>query len=248
MARVNTQFGTAYTNETFIGTNWYKFLYAAAQRMQENEIKTAEVFLKLQDYIDFINARISRPTNTNPGIIDRFIAEGYVASLKPMIDADAGKVHIAVDVDETADDYEEVKLAICTLISEITVGGTVTQGDQVESIVLSNGQSFDFKFALPNRIPIKLRLTVTLSENNQLVIGNPDDVRQKLQDNINARYRLGKNFEPQTYFTVADAPWASQVLLQYSIDDGATWLSTVNDADYDELYTFGIADIELIEN
>lgn len=247
MVNINGAFGTSYTNETFVGSNHYKFFYALAQRMQENEVKTSEIFLKLQTYISLMNERISRPVNTNPGIIEKLESMGYISSVKPMIDADAGKQHICVDVDDADPDYATTKLALCTLISQITVGGSVTQGTEVETIALSNGQSFDFKYLLPERIPIKLKLTLTLSENNLLLIGEPDETKQKLLNQIRSRYRLGRNFEPQRYFAQADAPWTGSVLLQYSLDDGATWSSTIYDADFDELFTFGLDDIELVE-
>ncbi len=69
MENVNTQFGTSYTSETFVGTNFYKFCYAIAQKMQENEIKTSEIFQKLQEYISVTNEAISRPVTTNPGLV-----------------------------------------------------------------------------------------------------------------------------------------------------------------------------------
>jgi hypothetical protein len=65
--------------------------------------------------------------------------------------------------------------------------------------------------------------------------------------NIAARYRLGRDFEPQRYFSVVDAPWASTVLLEWSDDDGGDWDDTVFEADYDDLYTFDLGDIELVE-
>lgn len=244
---INTLFLTEYTEESFQGTNWYKYFYALVQRVQADEVKTAEIFHKLQNYITFINARISRPVNTTMGIVDRLGVEGFVASVKPMIDADAGKIHICVDTDAGAIDYEQTRLEICTLISQITVAGAVTQGTEVETIVLSNGQAFDFKFNLPNYIPILLRLTITLSENNQVVIGNPDDVKVILLDNIARKYRLGKNFEPQTYFTIVNAPWASQVKLEYSTDAGATWKDSIFDSSYDDLYTFGLPSVSIVE-
>lgn len=367
MERVNAQFLTNYTFETFQGTNWYKFLYTSAQRLQENEVKTAEIFLKLQGYIDYVNDIISRPVVTNPGMVEKFMAEGFVASLKPMIEIDAGKSHICVDVDsgthaegeveitdfaslisgtpdsiqvgsvtftaqagaatpntatfqanasndstaeslaiqinshdDTKDivrarvidnvvylrskepgtagnstalvytdndtnvgatvtgsgtledgvdneDYQEIKEEICDLISKVVVAGVVTVGLETETIVLSNGQSFDFSFNLPNRLHVLLRLTLTLSENNQLVIGDPDETKQKLLNQIMQRYRLGLNFEPQKYFTVEDAPWCSQILLEYSLDEGATWESDIYDAPYDDLFVFGLEDITLVE-
>lgn len=374
MNNVNSQFNItpAYTMETFVGTAFYKYFYALAQKFQENEVKTSEIFQKLQVYFDQINARISRPVVTNPGIIEKMAEEGYTASVKPLIDADAGKIHICVDVDDgvhaegtititsyanlvsgtddvvavagvnfTAQagsatpgtgtfqaatsnhatavslaaqinahatssalvkaravgakvlikalaggtggnsialgytdndtnvgatksgttlsggaanpDYAAEKAALNLLISQITVAGAVTQGTESTNIVLSNGQSFAFKYYIPNLITVHLRLTITLSENNQVVVGNPDDIKQRLVDNINAKYKLGKNFEPQRYYSVVDAPWASQVLLEYSFDydesspGGETWYSTIYDADYRDLFDVKLENVILVE-
>jgi len=146
---INTQFGTTYTAESFVGTNFYKYFYALAQRMAENETKTSEIFLKLQEYIDITNERISRPVATNPGLIEKLETEGYTASLKPMIDADAGKINVCVDVDDAAPTYAATKLDICTIIKDSTAAGCVTQGAEVEAIVLSNGQKYTPDFYLP---------------------------------------------------------------------------------------------------
>ena len=373
MQKINIQFqlDPAYTMETFVGTNAYKYFYALAQKLQENEVKTSEIFQKLQVYFDQINARISRPVVTNPGIIEKLVNDGYVASVKPMIDADAGKIHICVDADDgvhaegmftitdfaklvsgtddsvavagqtftaqtgaaslgaatfqaatsnaataaslaaqinahavtsplvkaravgakvmikalaggtggnsialaytdndtnigatksgttltggaTNADYATIKEELCTLISQITVAGAVTQGTQSESIVLSNGQSFDFKYNLPNLLTVHLRLTITLSENNQVVVGAPDDIKQKLLTNITARYRLGRNFEPQRYYSVVDAPWAASVLLEYSFDydtdNPGTWSNAIYDADYRDLFDVKLENIILVES
>jgi len=78
-------------------------------------------------------------------------------------------------------------------------------------------------------------------------VGNPDDVRLQLLENINARYGLGKNFEPQKYFAISDAPWTSNVLLEWSNDAGMTWFSDVFEAEFDELFDIGLEDIEIVE-
>lgn len=362
---VNATFGTDFTAETFVGTNWYKFYYAIVQKLQENEVLMSEVFIKLQEFVAVTNERISRPVATSPGIIEKLGEEGYVASVKPMLEADAGKISICVDVvdnharglveitgyanlvsgtadkvtvngqDFTAqsgaatpgdnffqaatsnvataaslanqinahptigdlveafangavvtirsllpgtagnaytlaytsntsvgatisgatlsggfvseDDYDDMKLEICEIIKDSIAGGVVTQGEEVETLVLSNGQAFDFRFFLPDRKETLLRLTTTLSENNELVIGSPEEVKEKLLENVQARYRLGKNFEPQKYFAVSDAPWCSQVLLEYSINNGADWFSTIYDANFDDLLEISLENIELVE-
>lgn len=244
---VNSVFGTTYDQETFVGTNFYKFFYALIQRLQENEVKTSEIVLKLQQYFTDTNEKIVRPNTTNPGLVDYFAAAGFLASVKAPEDADAGKVYIALDLDDAADDYAEKKLAACTIIKDSIVAGVVSQGSEVETLALSNDQSFDFKFNLPDRTPILLKLTLTLSANNQFTVLSPEDVKQILFDNINARYRLGLSFEPQRYFSVLDAPWCAAVLLEYSVDAGANYLDDVYVSDYDELFEFELGDIEIVE-
>ena len=244
---INIQFGTTYTTENFVGTNFYKFFYALIQKLQENEVKTAEIFLKLQDYFRITNERILRPVVTSPGLIEALQSMGYIASVKPMIEDDAGECRICVDVDETDPDYADTKLELCNIIKDSVVAGVVTVGTETESITLSNGQSFNFSYNLPQRIEPLIRLTTTLSENNKLLIGSVDDVRAKLFENINARYRLGKNFEPERYFSQLDAPWSSKVLLEYKIDDDP-YTSDIYVASYDELFEIKLENIQIVED
>lgn len=245
---INTQFSTSYTVETFVGTNFYKFFYALMQRLQENEVKTSEIFLRMQEYFLVTNERVLRPNTTHPGIYDYFAAAGFLISTKEPNDTDRGKAFICVDVDDAADDYDETKLELCNLVKDCVVAGVVSQGTESETITMENGQSFDFKYNLPDRIPILLQLTITQSENNLFTVEDPSDVRQTLFDNINAKYKLGKNFEPQRYYSVVDAPWAAEILLEWKLDDGMdTFKSTVFEAEYDELLTFALEDISVVE-
>lgn len=367
---VNEAFSTSYDSETFQGTNFYKYFYALIQRLQEHEIKTSEIVLKLQQYFALTNEKITRPNTTHPGILDYLTALGYVASTKKPIDADAGKLYVAVDETDNyargsfvitsyanlltgaADtvtvgstvftaqagaatlgtgtfqaatsnaatatslsaqinghataaalvtarvlsdgvtveirakaagtggnaialaytnndanvgatksgttltggralaageaDYPARRLEICTAIKTCAVAGVVSQGEEIETITLSNNQSFDFKFNLPSRHPILLRLTITESVNNAGAILSDQAVTDLLYANIQARYRLGLDFEPQRYFSVLDAPWASHVLLEYSLNAGGAWLSTVYTANYNDLLTFAESDITVI--
>ncbi len=252
---VNTQFNTSYTADTFLGTNFYKYFYALMQRLEENEIKTSEIFLRMQEYFNITNEEIQRPNTTHPGIYDYFGSKGYFVSTKPPEDADAGKAFICVDVDETADDYETVtKPLLCRIVRDCVVAGVISQGSESEDITMSNGQSFEFKYNLPDRIPVFFRLTTTLSENNEFTIAAPDVTKQKLFDNITARYKLGKNFEPQRYFSVVDAPWAAMVLLEWTddvtdgeLDMSPTWHDEVFESEYDEVFIFELTSIQIVE-
>lgn len=244
---VNTQFGLSYTETDFLGTNFYKYFYALIQRLQENEVKTSEIFLRLQEYFRTTNEKILRPNTTAPGIYDYFQSKGYFVSVKPPASDDAGKVYICVDVDDGDEDYAETKLELCQLVRDCVVAGIVSQGSEEETLTLSNNQSFTFRYNLPDKIPVLLQITLTLSENNQFSVQSPDWIKETLLANIQARYRLGMNFEPQRYFSVVDAPWASQVLLEWSDDDGENWHDEVYDAEYDEVFDFDLSDISVIE-
>jgi hypothetical protein len=120
------------------------------------------------------------------------------------------------------DDYGAKKIQVCTILKDCVVAGVVTQGTETEAIALSNDQSFDYKFSLPDRIPVELRLTIAQSANNQVAILSDEDVAALLLANITARYRLGLNFEPQRYFSIVDAPWAASVLLEWSTTPAPT--------------------------
>jgi hypothetical protein len=244
---VNAQFGTSYVEETFLGTNFYKYFYALIQRLQENEVKTSEIFLRMQEYFNVTNENIQRPNTTHPGIISYFAARGWLASTKAPVVGDAGKIYICVNVDSTDPNYASKKLDICTIVKDCAVAGVISQGTESATITLPNLQSFDFKFNLPTKIPVKLKLTITLSANNQFTVKTHTEIAQALFVNINTRYRLGLAFEPQRYFSVVDAPWASSVLLQYSTDGGTTWSSTVYAAAYNELFTFAVSDISVVD-
>ncbi len=241
---VNTQFGTTYDEETFLGTNFYKYFYALIQQLQLNEVKTSEIYLRMQQYFEVTNEKITRPNTTHPGLVDFLAAAGYQASTKKPIDMDAGKLYVCVNTDDAADDYAAVKLAINTILKDCAVAGVVTQGTEVSTITLPNSQSFDFKYNLPDKTPIQLKITITLSSNNQYTILSDVAVAQILFDNINARYKLGLDFEPQRYFSILDAPWAADVLLEY--DPGGGFVSDIFAAAYDDLFTFAIEDISVV--
>lgn len=248
---VNDQFGTSYTAEDFIGTGYYKYAYVFAQKVQEQETKTSEIFQKFQEYIRLTNERIARSSTTYPGAIEAFLEptelkpEGYLISIKQPAEADAGKVFICVDLDEDDDDFDDQKAEVFELIRDNFVAGMVFMGSETEDLTLTNGQSFTFKFQLPNRIPVLLRLTAVISENNMQSVNTDQEIREAIFANIAARYRLGLNFEPQRYYTLSDAPWAGSILLEWSDDAGSNYYDDVFEADYDDLFEIALEDIEV---
>jgi hypothetical protein len=249
---VNDQFGTEFTEENFVGTKFYQILYFALQLANRNETKASEIFLKLQEYILQTNMRIQRPSTSLPGIIESFQSRGYIMSVRENDVEDAGTVAYCVDVDDSLPNYPDKRLEICQMLKDFVAAGMVFVGTEEEEITLSNGQEFTFRFSLPDRTPTLLRLTITSSDNQDLFTPDNEVIRQTLFDNIwgkvgqAPRYRLGWDFEPQRYFTLQDAPWAATILLEYSIDAGEAWLSSVFQASYIDILEFGLEDIQVI--
>jgi len=246
MVELNAQFDTGYTYDTFEASNHYKYYYAIAQRVLENENKTAEIFSKLQNYISITNEKIQRPSVSMPGLIEAFESRGYEISVAPTSAETAGNIFIAVNVDDEDPDYPAMKLEIATLIKDFVAAGLVSNGTEVETIVLSNGQSFDFKFYLPTPVPLTFRLTVQVSDNFSGIVLSDEALRNLLYANFSARYRMGWDLEPQRYMTQVDLPWAAEIKVDWSNDDGETWSGEVIDLSYSSLVTFGLEDITVV--
>lgn len=252
---INTQFGTTYDEITFAGTGLYKYVYAIAQLIQRDEITTSEVFLKLQEFISTTNEAIQRPSVSYPGIIESFLSNGYRISVDPITEANKGTIAICVDVKKFEDDgvtelptWPATRLEIATMIKDFVAAGIVSLGTETENIVISNGQDFDFKFYLPNRIDVLLRATIDISDNTLAAVPSDEIIRQQILDNIAARYKMGWDFEPQRYYTQNDATWAGEIILEYSFDSGSTWESEIYQADFQDLFTFGLEDIAVVLN
>lgn len=245
--RVNTQFGVSYTEETFAGTGFYQYFYPMVQRVQENEIKTSEIVQKIQEYFDVTNEIIQRPNTTPPGMYDYFLDAGWKISVKPIESGEEGEARICVDVDDSDPEYDEKKAEICELLKDCLAAGVVSVGTESEFVVIQNAQSFEFSFNLPDRIPTLLRVTLPLSDNNQFVIQSPEWIKEKILENIAAKYSLGLDFQPQRYLSLVDVPWAASILFEYSIDDGENWETGIYESEYDELLTFALGDIEIVE-
>lgn len=243
---VNAQFFTNYDEDTFLGTGWYRYFYPIVQRIQNNEVKMSEIFTKLAEYIVQQNQKISRPSVSLPGTIDAYEAAGYKVGVEPTEEDTVGEIRIAVDLELTDPDFAAKKLEICTIMKDCTVAGTVSIGDQVENITLSNGQSFPYKFKLAIKNAIMFRITLTDSLNTAIAIPSDEDIRLAFYQNYQSRYRLGWNIEPQKYYNQGDALWAASVVVEYSMDAGSTWETDIYESDYDELWTLDLEDIDVI--
>lgn len=245
MEGVNTQFGTNFTLETFVGTGFYKFFFAIAQNILTVENLFAETYAKLQDYMRTTNEAIAIPKTPRDGLIRTFAAAGYTISLMTQTQDNAGTLGVCVDVDPASGTFTEKKAEILQMLKDYTIAGLYYDGDQRGTVRLTNGQDFEFGFFTPVKNEASLRLTVTLSKNSNIVADNENVIRQKLLDNLAAMYKLGNNFEPEKYFTISrDAPYAAAVKLEWKTT--SDFSADVYEADFKDLFIFDASRVEVV--
>lgn len=239
---INTQFGTSYTDESFQGTNFYRFAYAIAQAMSVTEVDTGEIYNKLQDYFRATNETIITPKTPIEGLISVFNDADYEVSFDI---STAGTLGVCVNVDPNGEDYADQKAEIVSILALNTVAGLVFTGEEDGDYTFTNGQSFTFSFDTPDVIDTLLRVTVTISENNTTRIFSQAEIRDIIDTNIKAKYQLGNDFEVLKYLTTVDLPFAGEILFEYSINDGSTWETEIYDAAYTDLISYTKDDIEV---
>jgi hypothetical protein len=246
----NSEFGTTYDQRTFEGSNAYRFAYVFIQTQLQQQAAIGEIYAKLQDYFAQINAIIKIPTTTNSGIVEAFKEKGYSAAVRDNEAAQAGRIAIAVDVDPEASDYPDKKQEILTIIKDNTAAGIYCEGAEEGAQQLSNGQVKTFRFAIVEKIPTELRITITYARGSNYARETSDEVKTKLLKNLSELYGIGQDFAPEKYFEIyRDALYSQNIELEYHNEKTAgAWLKTVYYAQYFELFTFDPAYITVYFN
>ena len=232
---VNDEFGTNYTTQSFVGTNLWKFLYTTIQGLMTVENNIAELSVKMQDYIRTQNEELIIPRSSVDGIMQATEEElGLVSSIKPVEqEEDAGYIYLAVDVDNTAEDYAETKQKILKLLHENMGAGLFYQGTETGTVTATNGQAFNYAYSLPTEVNMYVNIVVTVSENSTLFIETPPEIKKKFMANFKEKYRLGYDFEPQTYLCKDDLPFAGKIDITYSTD-GTNYQSSIWQSAYNQ--------------
>ena len=246
VAVVNEQFGTSYTSQSFVGTNLWKFLYTTIQGLMTVENNIAELGVKLQDYIRTQNEELIIPRSSPDGIMQIIQDElGLISSIKPIEQyQDAGYIYLAVDVDNTAEDYAEIKQQILNVLHQNMGAGLFYEGTETGTVTATNGQQFNYAYELPSEKPLYIKIRVTVSENTTLFVETPTEIKRKFLENFNSKYRLGYNFEPQTYLCKDDLPFAGAISIEYS-EDGTNYNSIILESAYNEKITISENNVDV---
>ncbi len=121
-------------------------------------------------------------------------------------------------------DYAALKQEIINKMGAWLSAGLYYTGTEEGTRIALNGQTFTYKFAMPDPVNILVRITATASANAKTPILNENQIRDIFDANFASLYRLGLNFEPEKYLEIArDLPFASDILLEYSENAGSTW-------------------------
>ncbi|MDR2708641.1 MAG: hypothetical protein LBC07_01515 [Elusimicrobiota bacterium] len=250
IAKWNSEFGTTYDLNTFQGTNAYRFAYVFIQTQLEQNAAIADIYAKLANYFENINAVIKTPTTTNSGIIDAFADKGYSVAVRDNTILQAGHIGIAVDIDPYATDYEQKKHEILTIIKDNTVAGIFCDGAQEGELQLSNGQVKTFRFEIVEKIETDLQITVTYARGSNYARETADEVKTKLLLNLKNLYGTGQDFAPEKYFEISrDAPYSQNIELEYRNEKTANqWVKTIYYSEYYELFIFEASRITVYFN
>lgn len=230
---VNEQFETDYTPQTFVGTNLWKYFYGFIQEIMTVENNIAMLSVKLQDYIRTQNEELIIPRSSPDGIVQALEDElGLIASVKPTELADAGYIYLAVDVDNTAEDYAETKDKIFKVLAKYMGAGLFYVGSETGYVTEKNGQQFQYAYSLPTETALQVKIQVKISDNTTEFIETPTKIKERFLENFNKMYRLGYDFEPDIYLCRDDLNFASEIKISY-LDDG-DYTSDIYQATYDE--------------
>ncbi len=230
---VNEQFGYEYTPQTFVGTNLWKFIYAIIQEIMTVENDIAELGVKLQDYIRTQNEELVIPRSSPDGITQILKDElGLEASIKPTESADAGNIYLAVDVDNTAEDYLETKQKILNTLAKYMGAGLFYNGTEQGTVTEINGQQFNYAYSLPTTVALNVKIQIKISDNTANFVETPTVVKEKFIENFKKLYRLGYDFEPTIYLCRDDLDFASEIKISY-LSEGS-YTSEIYQSDYNE--------------
>lgn len=232
---VNNEFGTSYTAQTFVGTKFWKFYYTQIQLAMSVENATAQLGVKLQDYIRTQNEALNEVKSSVDGFMLALEREnGYISSQKPTEEADAGHIYLAIDIDPLRSDYDDVKKEIFNVMHRYHTAGLFYEGTEQGQVVAVNGQSFNYAFELPMETLLKVKVTVTVSDNTTLFVESTNKIKERWLNNFKKLYRLGYDFEPDKYLTTDELKFASEIKTEYSTNGGTDWKSDVLDCLYNE--------------
>lgn len=225
MPKINERYGTTYTADSFIGTQWYDILYPMIQALIDGDAEFADVWVKLSDFFDQVNARMQNPACVPDGIVGEFERNGLLASVRPVSEDNAGKIAVCIFADTSTQD---IQAKIVNVLTNSVAGGIWSEGNKSATATLNNGQTITWRWYEPTDVTVNLRLTVYYTNNNGKSIPPADDIAEDLRQKLSTRYRYGTPFVPDLMYQISeDAPYALKLKLEWSDVGTEEWSSEI---------------------
>lgn len=240
-----SQFGPI-TLERFTGSRTYEYCYSSAQVDMQYQAQFSEIFTKIAIWMQDVNFKINAPSTTAVAIQQKFLDKfGLNIGIKPMAEPDEGKLYIAIDYTPSTVVNQNIAQF---LASECVAGGVVTMGDIVVPVSVG-AQSFDYKWtkAVEKSVVFKVKVTVSRSAINY--IESEVEIQKRFLDNFGKVQKIGGDIEPEKYYEIVrDAPYASDILTQFSIDGGSSFQTVVYESLFSDKWvaTLPTANIEIV--
>lgn len=230
----NAEFG-AVSEVRFKASREYELFYSSAQIDMQYQAIFSELFTQISTWMIDVNYKINSPSTTNTAIQQKFKSKlGYDVGIKPMIEADAGKIHIAIDYVPAASTNNIIAEFMA---KECVAGGIVSQGDIIVPVSIG-GQQFPYKWVVAVAKDVTFKLTITVSRTSAEYLESEADIAKRFIDNFNMLYKIGYDIEPESYYEInRDAKYASDIKCEYSLDGGNVWVVTPHESLYSDKFT-----------
>ena len=204
------------------GSKEYEIAYVDAQRDHQNAVLMQQALQETFNAIAEINEEIKRPAVLHSRVAERFEEEGYIATIRVADDTTKGIVAICVDYDPSDTSTDNATIISELIVNEMLPAGQWMIGSQSQAVVISNGQSVLAQWEIPTENSVEFTITLTEDKNSPYPTDTVDDIVIKFLANFEELNTLGNDITPATYYQIErDAPWASQIVTEYSLNGGS---------------------------
>lgn len=215
-----SEFGSV-SKERWTGSKTYEVCYSSAQIDMQYQSVFAEIFSKIALWMQDVNFKINAPATTAIAMQQQFLEKfGLRIGIKPMIEADRGLINIAIDYTPEQD----LNYQIGDFLRKNCIAGGIVMVGDIKVDIPVGGQSFESVWVKAVERQVSFKLTITVSRQSINYLESELDIQKRFIANFKAMQEIGYDIEPEKYFEIVrDAPYASDILTQFSLDSGSTW-------------------------
>lgn len=235
----NENYGTNYTIDEFKGTDEYGLCYTSAQKDAESLNYFAQLDVKVKEYIQQTNQKISRPSVIQDTIVSFFESKyNFECSVEQATATKRGYLNLCFNYTPESELNQSIANDI---VKQSMCAGSYMEGDIIQSAILSNGQAIECRWKTPEEISIEFFVTVYVSRNAGQAQLTPDELKEIFDNEWSNQYKMGRDVEPQRYLNLLNTAnsdgsiWSAGIVVTSAIG-GEQPTNIVRLSTYDQLY------------